>query len=195
MKNFRKIGSSFLDRLCGIWSPIPLEVRSCALRQSISTPPWQQQCSPNDCTMGSKLFYCVETFLLCQNCFIGKNNNTCTARSRASVPEPIGTPSDGILHQNSCLLRQLCQNYFIVSDYGDSKGASDNHSLFTLKNKAYFDPKKYIFKPNLFCGSMIWILNLVCSWKYENKHPQKKDVLAKFQPSVWPAEKSHFTKK
>ena len=57
MKNFRKIGSSFLDRLCGIWSPIPLEVRSCALRQSISTPPWQQQCSPNDCTMGSKIFY------------------------------------------------------------------------------------------------------------------------------------------
>ena len=70
MKNFRKIGSSFLDRLCGIWSPIPLEVRSCALRQSISTPPWQQQCSPNDCTMGSKLFCCVKNILPCKNYFI-----------------------------------------------------------------------------------------------------------------------------
>ena len=39
----------------------------------------------------------------------------------------------------------LSQNYFIESNHGDSKGASDNHSLFTLKNKDYFDPKK----PNL----------------------------------------------
>ena len=72
MKNFRKIGSSFLDRLCGIWSPIPLEVRSCALRQSISTPPWQQQCSPNDCTMGSKLFYCVKKFYRIKTTLLGR---------------------------------------------------------------------------------------------------------------------------
>ena len=112
MKNFRKIGSSFLDRLCGIWSPIPLEVRSCALRQSISTPPWQQQCSPNDCTMGSKLFYCVKNILPCKNYIIVSELFYCV---------------------KTTLLRQ---NYFIVSNHGGFKEAPDNHLLYTLKNNA-----------------------------------------------------------
>ena len=124
MKNFRKIGSSFLDRLCGIWSPIPLEVRSCALRQSISTPPWQQQCSPNDCTMGSKLVYCVKTMFVCFKG--GMGTGACPGSPLwltdvsvfAEIPKVVNSlcTNTVVCEPGQCVKTiLLCQNYFIVS--------------------------------------------------------------------------------
>ena len=127
MKNFRKIGSSFLDRLCGIWSPIPLEVRSCALRQSISTPPWQQQCSPNDCTMGSKLFYCVKTILLCQNYFTVSK----------------------LLYCVKTIL--FCQTMDIL------KELQTTTCSLLWKTKPILTQKEYILKPNLTDNQLFWV--------------------------------------
>ena len=59
----------------------------------------------------------VKTILLCQNYFIVSKLFYCVKTTL------------------------LCQNYFILSNHGYSKGAPNNHLLFTLKNKAYFDPK------------------------------------------------------
>ena len=151
MKNFRKIGSSFLDRLCGIWSPIPLEVRSCALRQSISTPPWQQQCSPNDCTMGSKLVYWVKIILLSQTMEILKELRTTT---------------HSLLWKIKTILIQKSQTWQIINFLGWMIQCTD-----------------------------IWILNLVCPWKYEKQEPSKVGYVSKISAFCLACPKEPFHEK